>query len=167
MKYDNIITKEQLLEKINERIDHYQIRLELINIIDTPLKRFDGKKITKRIETAINLALPKRTVYLDNDYSMFKLVIWGDSSGLLAKERRISYNERFTSLIGYKDNPIFDHDKFIEYNQCHLLNEKRIKSLKRAIENIDDLVKLHNDICHKKERFESYASNLGIDSLIK
>ena len=166
MKYDNIITKEQLLEKINERIDHYQIRLELINIIDTPLKRFDGKKITKRIETAINLALPKRTVYLNKDYSMFQLVIWGDKEWL-AKERRISYNERFTSLIGYKDNPIFDHDKFIEYNQRHLLNEKRIKSLKRAIENIDDLVKLHNDICHKKERFESYASNLGIDSLIK
>jgi len=166
MKYDNIITKEQLLDRINERIDHYQIRLELINIIDTSLNRFNGKKITKRIETVINLALPKRTVYLDNDYSMFKLVIWGDKEWL-AKERRISYNERFTSLIGYKDNPIFDHDKFIEYNQRHLLNEKRIKSLKRAIENIDDLVKLHNDICHKKERFESYASNLGIDSLIK
>ena len=167
MKYDNIITKEQLLEKINERIDHYQIRLELIDIIDTPLKRFDGKKITKRIETAINLALPKRTVYLDKDYSMFKLVIWGDSSGLLAKERRISYNERFTSLIGYKDNPIFDHDKFIEYNQCHILNEKRIKSLKRAIEDIDDIVRLHNEICDIKQRFESYASNLEIDSLIK
>ena len=167
MKYDNIITKEQLLEKINERIDHYQIRLELINIIDTPLKRFDGKKITKRIETAINLALPKRTVYLNKDYSMFQLVIWGDSSGLLAKERRISYNERFTSLIGYKDNPIFDHDKFIEYNQCHLLNEKRIKSLKRAIEDIDDIVRLHNEICDIKERFEAYASNFGIDSLIK
>ena len=165
MKYDNIITKEQLLEKINERIDHYQIRLELINIIDTPLKRFDGKKITKRIETAINLALPKRTVYLNKDYSMFQLVIWGDKEWL-AKERRISYNERFTSLIGYKDNPIFDHDKFIEYNQCHLLNEKRIKSLKRAIDHIDDLVKLYNDICDKKERFESYASNLEINYLI-
>ena len=166
MKYDNIITKEQLLEKINERIDHYQIRLELIDIIDTPLKKFDGKKITKRIETAINLALPKRTVYLDNDYSMFKLVIWGDK-GWLAKERKISYNDRFTSLIGYKDNPVFDHDKFIEYNQCHLLNDKRIKSLKRAIEDIDDTVRLHNEICDIKQRFESYASNLEIDSLIK
>ena len=126
-----------------------------------------GNRLAESIETAINLALPKRTVYLNKDYSMFQLVIWGESSGLLAKERRIGYNDRFTSLIGYKDNPIFDHDKIIEYNQCHLLNEKRIKSLKRAIEDIDDIVRLHNEICDIKQRFESYASNLEIDSLIK
>ena len=167
MKYDNIITKEQLLDRINERIDHYKVRLELFNQIEPVIKEFDGKKITKRIQTKLRKKLSKRVVYLNKDYSMFQLVIWGDNNLLFSNARKIHFNDRFTSLIGYKDNPIVDYDKFIEYNQCHILNDERIKSLKRAIENIDDLVKLHNDICHKKERFESYASNLGIDSLIK
>ena len=167
MKYDNIITKEQLLDRINESIDHYKVRLELFNQIEPVIKEFDGKKITKRIQTKLRKKLSKRVVYLNKDYSMFQLVIWGDNNLLFSNARKIHFNDRFTSLIGYKDNPIVDYDKFIEYNQCHILNEKRIKSLKRAIEDIDDIVRLHNEICDIKERFEAYASNFGIDSLIK
>ena len=77
MKYDNIITKEQLLDRINERIDHYKVRLELFNQIEPVIKEFDGKKITKRIQTKLRKKLSKRVVYLNKDYSMFQLVIWG------------------------------------------------------------------------------------------
>jgi hypothetical protein len=75
------------------------------------LERFDGKKITKRIATAVAQALPDWTVYYDTNYGMKHLKMWQHNM----RDDQISF------LLGYDSGDgLFHYANFrTEYNACY------------------------------------------------
>lgn len=83
----------------------------LHEIVRNVLVKFQGKQISKRIETAVQKAQPGWVVYLSNQYGMQQLYVWGGDTGRNS-DTRVSF------LLGYNSDPIFDIDKFENYCAC-------------------------------------------------
>jgi hypothetical protein len=97
MKFNNKIDKDQLVKKIDARIKLYSKHLFLINTVLDVLKDYEGKKITKHIETKLRKKLPNYTIYLDKK-PLYKLIIWGGG---------LEYKDQFNAhLCGYLVVPI-------------------------------------------------------------
>lgn len=128
---------EEIKEAIEKQIQLNERDLAVVKTIVEELKRFDGKKITKRIGTCIEKALPQFTICYSKDISMYRLKIWG--YGIL-------YTDHLSILLGYinNENDIFSHEKFIDYNQRYLLDELRNKKLRILLQFIPDAVEKCN-----------------------
>lgn len=83
----------------------------LHEIVRNVLVAFQGKQITKRIQTAVQKSQPGWVVYLDTQYGMYTLRIWGGDTN------RNSDN-RFSVLLGYDSDPVFNIDNFERHNAC-------------------------------------------------
>ena len=84
---------------------------------------------------------------------------------MLADWRRISYNSRFTALIGYKTDPVLNYDDFIKYNQCHFLNKGRNKLMKKGLQDIDSLVDNYNSLYENKMILEDKLKSFEMQYL--
>lgn len=87
------------------------------------LQRYDGKKITKRMATAVEKELSDHEVRYNNWHGMYHLRVW---------ENGQPYDSGLNMLLGYhgfgSDNP-FDHEKFCnEYAACYLRAAKERNS---------------------------------------
>jgi len=102
-------------------IKHYKDALELAGVLLELMKPFDGKKITKRVETALRKALIGKyniktvtpwndekakyaAIFLTREYSWWDLKIHFDYKDYDGKE------ETYTFTISYLDDYIEDHE---------------------------------------------------------
>jgi len=108
-------------DAIQKRIESAELNFKLWKVVQSALLKFEGKTISKRIETEIKKLLPDNTIYYDNNYGMYHIVIWGNG---------IKYDNRLSFLLGYANNPIVDGKKILDHNLCHELEEGRANKLK-------------------------------------
>ena len=139
-------TKTKLLAAVSEQYDRESDGIALHNTVMEILETMDGKKITKRIETAVKKALPDHTVFYNNDYGMFHLAIWGNG---------IEYNDRENMCLGYADsnredvqNGIIDSKMFhSDYDCCRgVAAQERNARREDIIDNPERLTAIANDI---------------------
>lgn len=91
-KYYSIqIDKKAALEKFAAEQKRRELEDELAATILPVLRKFDGKKITKRIKTAIEEVLPNWSVTLDQSYSTRSILLW-----------KYWGNEGYTSDLDYQ-----------------------------------------------------------------
>lgn len=137
----------QVLEAIGKQMESYKFHMEILAIIEPVLKTFEGKKITKRIETAIQAALPTYTLYYGHPYSWYTLQLWN---------KNINFDQRINLNLGYDD--IFSMEAFIKSNQCYYLDAERYTELKEYIDHpalIEVLVRNQNSIKESLKMYES------------
>ena len=97
-----------LLKAKDAELPYRHIHDELLKV----LKKFEGKKPTKRIATALQKEHPSWTVYWEVEYGMYKVKVWGGDSG-------VEYNKRYNGLIAYESTPVVDSEKFDKrYDSC-------------------------------------------------
>ena len=95
------------------------------------LKAFDGKPITKRLATAVQKALPERTVHYSTIGSMVHLEIWGAGT---------EHKNRSSFLLGYTDTSRFGpastlnaHNYEIEHNARYYSAARERNAKRRAL----------------------------------
>lgn len=136
IRYPQQVTIESQKEKVLNRITSYQMGLDIVKKCLPIIEKYEGKKITKHIATAISKEFPNARVWLDDNYGMFHLNVCLEGLPL---------DQKVSMLLGYKDSrPDVVMEKIIENNQCYLLNEERIPKLKEGISKIPSLIEKRN-----------------------
>jgi len=164
IQFEQPKTVEQVAEKINARIYTAEQNLLWINTVLDVLKKFEGKKITKRIETALK-ARPEMKgliIYYGVDYGQYRLSIWGNGRG---------YNDRFTLTIDNKPGQwrngcdTVDLERVKENAKCYTLEEGRIKEMKAGLESVPELVERWNkgldELQHVHKNAKEYGTTIG------
>ena len=132
---DNL-DSNKVFENIQNRIEDAKLNYFLWKKIEKILEKFEGKQITKRIETEVKKQLPEYTIYYKHDYTMFQLVVWGNG---------IDYNKNKTFYFGYDSNPYVNMVKIRESNQCHDLEKSRYEKLEQiTLKMIEEKCNLWN-----------------------
>lgn len=146
--------------RLEKWITDQEARLEIYKATLPAVKRWEGKKITKRIATdakkAIEKLNPKHHVFYRADNWMFHISVFVNGD----------YNNRMEMLIGYNSHPTFSIEKFIEYNQCFALNEERNPKLRAARPLVSQWVKRFNELTKKLEELEEVAGEYGCEYLV-
>ena len=137
------------IEKLLDRIEGVKANIAIYNIILPALEPFDGKKITKRMNTKINDAIttfyPNYTVWYDVSYGMFHINIRGGKH-----EMRI--------LLGYHSTPIFNFQEFKNRNRGYSLDNKSLIKYEQAIPKIAEWEQKINEL---KKQVKELKAEIG------
>ena len=123
-----------------------RIYAEVYTAIIDVIKGFDGKVITKRIETALK-ADPRLAGYYISyafEYGMYRVKVLGND---------LDYDNSMTVHIGYKENPVVNMEKIIESNRGFLTGtiinldtlDERINKWNSMISDIQSFLKNDGD----------------------
>jgi hypothetical protein len=106
------ITKEQIKNIIQEQYNRELADYIWFNDFMEVIKQFEGKPISKRIETALKKAFPDVTFSYDILAGMYRIFAWGQVTGR-------TYDNRMTFYIG--NIPFGSNDNTV------LINEVKIR----------------------------------------
>jgi len=128
---------QSIIKDIKEYQDTLAHNINILSLIEPVIRTFDGKKITKRIETAVKKVLPEGYVtFYQFKYSWFELSIWGNG---------IKFDHSIRLTLGY--NEFFSFEDYVERNQRYYLDKSRCEELDGYL---NDPVYLKG-LCDKKE----------------
>jgi len=137
---------DELVDNAKNLIEDEEKNISIFDAVSKALENFDGKKITRRMETAVKNALSDYTVYYEKEYGMYRLFIWG---------KDIDYNRRLSVLLGYDET--FCYYKFKnEHNTCYTEGApKRLAEAKSFIANPEKIDRIAETIiAYKKSQEE-------------
>jgi len=124
--------KKQIEECIKEQDFHFEIWQKVMSILK---ENFEGKNVTKRIETKLKKELPEYTLYLENG-SLIIIHIWGNG---------IDYNNRINIYLRIKENEMlynkYNHALTVENSGYFPLIPERNEKLKAILKNDGKLLK--------------------------
>jgi hypothetical protein len=109
------------------------------------MKQFDGKKITKRMETVLSKQYPEYNFSFVKSYSWYELNVWGNG---------IPFTNRYYFNLGYFSDGDFSYEKFINKSSSDFF-KKELDSLNNFMEinSIDDIIEEHKSIQSKVSNF--------------
>lgn len=136
-------------------IDRAKQKRSIVSVVFAVLKRFEGKTINKRFETAVKKELPESYIVSLQTTNLF---IWGGPHTTL--NTPLGYNERLSIYIDYTVSDGFDFDKFMtDTGNAQNQYDERIAQYEAGLENIDTLV---NDYNNALKRLEAASENLKL-----
>ena len=131
IKYQKPLDLDTVREKIEERIEETEENFRLYEAILGVIRLNEGKKITKRIATAISKLLPEYTVYYSNDF-FYSILIWGNG---------IPYDHKKDFLFsGYSKDLPCRESEFVHLNQWAALEPGRVVKMKEGLKQLDIFV---------------------------
>ena len=141
------------IESVENYIVEQERDLEIWQKVMEVLKPFDGKAVSKRMETAVKKALPDYTLYLDNDF-LVTIQIWGSDVG---------YNKRIAIYLRH-DEKVYNHAKTLENSgyfnfiqeknqglRASLMNDARV--IKELVGDFNNCVKRLQAVNEEAERY--------------
>ncbi len=132
----------------------------ILNVIGD---KFEGKTVSKRIETAVKNEVhkthPNMVVSYSHHYSWFEISLWENN-----------YNDKFTYQLCYENDPTLGVKKFAERNTWVSVGApKRLADLQTI--NLDEvaekIVQAMDKIAEATKELESLESNLPYGTLLK
>lgn len=145
------LTIEKQKEIALERIAIYKNQLYMYNVASEVLKDYDGKKISKRMATAIQKAIgDKYYVYYDTRYNLKHINI--------EPYQRINQYDSCRLLIAY-DEEIFNFEKFQSKAKCYSLNAERIPKLELGLTHIPEMIAKRDKIIEQIEELKDQAES--------
>ena len=143
----------KVIESVQNYIAEMERDLEIWQKVMKVLKDFDGKVISKRIETAVKKILPDYTLYLEND-SLVTIQIWGADVG---------YNKRIAIYLRHNEK-VYNHKKTLENSgyfpfipeknerlRASLMNDARV--IKELVGDFNNCVKRLQAVNEEAERY--------------
>lgn len=132
---------------IETQIKEYSKQVEVWHMLLNVLQKFEGKQVSKRIETAIKKENDAFVVYMDNSLNFYKLQIWGNG---------IVYEQRLSFVLSYDDT--FSLERFIDNNISYTLAEQRKQELEaylsEKLEEIEYLIEYQSNLQAKIKEFK-------------
>ena len=167
IQFENQLDINKTWENIQKKIQDQQENYRLWKIVESVLTRFEGQKITKRIETALKKELPEYTIYYVLEYGMYHVRIWGNG---------IQYDQRKGYLIGYSTNSrvydaVVNMDVVRSNNQCWELEKSRSEKLQTLtrdqlffqVEKWNTGLQAMQEVNKWSEFYEMNYNNIGFD----
>lgn len=139
---------EQIMKEIEEIQAKQSINYKIILQSAELLKSFDGKKCSKRMESAFKKLYPDYTVYSGRRYSYYELKIWGNG---------IKYQDSIDLLISYDE--VFNYEKFLYNNQRYFLEAERYQKLQEVKEDKSQIENLISEYQSIKNQIEEFKKN--------
>jgi hypothetical protein len=163
-------TREIIIEALKGEMESEDRDFDMFEILRKTFAPFEGKVITKRMETALKAALPEHTVYYRHEYDMRHMLVWGGG---------IDYAHRMHFLMAYDSDPVYREEAFKDHSACygsaarkrasvilkHLNRPDQIDAIVAAFEKIEaaqKAEKMLNDVYHS-----SLISNIKRSMKIK
>jgi hypothetical protein len=144
-----------LIVSIQSRVNNYQRNYEIFQKIVVVLKKFEGKNVTKRIQTALKEAMPGYNIYLKSIASMTNIEVWGGD---------IEYQNGPHILLCYNDHPIYSEDTFVnKHNSGFADVPSTIEKLKQGLVNAPALVDRFNQILKDAQELEAEAKKYELE----
>ena len=144
----------KVIESVEAYIVEQERDLEIWQKVTEVLKPFDGKIISKRIETACKKIFPSFTLYLENE-SLVIIHIWGGEIG---------YNKRINIYLRH-DEKVYNHTKTLEnsgyFNFIQIKNQSLRASLANDARVIKELVGDFNNCVKRLQAVNQEAENYG------
>ena len=139
LSFVDLLDEDKVLLKIKKDINMANLKLGIANSMVSLLQsKFVGKKITKRIATAMEQdpALRGYKLYVDipkGSFGGIHVYLWG---------KEIDYRDQMIFTIGEKKQyPEVDMNYIMDKNQGYLsLNAERIKKLESSLKDVSRLV---------------------------
>lgn len=162
------MTKKELNQAISKELTKVKNELELLQKIKKiDLSKFEGKQISKRIETHLKKELGEN-YYISLTYDLYydyKLYI-----SYMEKNEHNYYNERVKiDITVYKTNEpvkLFRYSELEKQIDQWINNhEKTIEKLTNELENIDQMIKLYNDLIAIESKCGKELSYIFKDSV--
>ena len=140
-------TKQEIIGIIARYTEQFNIYNIILNHIKTNINKYEGKIITKRLETNLKKidSLKDYTLYLNNQYNLLKITIW---KGNLNNRIDIHLPHSIMEKIP------FTLSKFEENNRCYSLNKDRIKVLKSSLNTLKREISKINNLVNKYEELK-------------
>lgn len=151
-----ITTKTKSKEQVQERINMVKERLDILNKVTEVLRaKFNGKQLSKRIETALTKEFPDYHFSFTKSYSWYELQIWS-----VHGKGSVGYQDLRANL-GYfeQSEGILDIDFFIKQNQCYFLDATRLPVYQKDLAEYDERVAA---LIQAEEAYNKAESALGI-----
>lgn len=82
--------------KLADELDRLRETATIAGVVVATLAGYDGKKVTRRVESAVRVALPGYSVHYSAENGFFRLYVW---SG--AQTSRVQYNGRLVFTLAY------------------------------------------------------------------
>jgi len=151
-----------LWKKLQDRLEQAKLEFHIFKLVTAVVKKFDGKKITKRIQTALRKELSELSDYvitLDSPYSTYEIVIWNRKPN-----HCIGYQNRMSITLGHcSAGNVLNMEKFDEHTRCWQL-EKYIKQLSKITkEQMKSLTTRFNTAIGILNKVDKKASEIGIE----
>jgi len=150
------IVLADILKDLQKRIDHLQCRYDTFHKLIPVLKKFEGKKVTKRIETALKEAFPDdERIWLRDIANMTYINVIGKGK---------SYDEKESFFVCYSSS-----DTYVEEDFTHKHNGdiegilESIKKLKSGLVEAGNLVYRYNTILKDAQVLVEVAGKVGME----
>jgi len=163
IQFENQLDINKTWEGIQKKIQDQQENYRLWKIVESVLTRFEGQKITKRIETALQKELPEYTIYYGTEFGLYNIYIWGNG---------IPYNNRKGYLIGWVSTSQFlSMDQVKNSNMCWELEKSRSEKLQTLtrdqlffqVEKWNTGLQAMQEVNKWSESYELNYNNIGFD----
>jgi len=150
------IVLDEILKNIQERINHLQYRYDTFHSLIPVLKKFEGKKVTKRLETALKEAFPEDRIHLRYIGSMTYIDVLGKGK---------EYDNRESFFVCYNsEGCIYLEENFTKKHNGDIENILEcIKHLKQGLVNAEDLVLRYNSILKDAQVLVEDATKVGLE----
>lgn len=151
-KYQKMFEKIRSIIQINldEEMKTHAFAVRISEV----LKKFDGKKVTRRMVSALQKAIPEHASFYNDDYDLPKIII-----NKIKNERFYPTKEenKITFFIGggksaWK-NPNFDYDNFVNHESvCYFsAAEKRCEKRRELLKNTEWLMGIARTLVNLSE----------------
>lgn len=145
-------TLQTIKSMLKDKLASQQRNYTIYCAVEKALMPFEGKKITKRLATAVEKALPEHTVYYSTDYGMYHINVWkahldnkisfllgyhGAYTAESSKPFRMGSAEESHSGFKYysASNGHWEQIR-IKQNAALLANTVKLKKMARIVDNI-------------------------------
>jgi len=148
-------TIDKIIQKVNlnfkEYIQKEQADIELLDTIAKTLKPFEGKVVTKRMETALKKSFPDHVVCFEDLVMYTNILIW-----------KKNFENRKSFLLAYKENYNYSENTFREKNAwAGTAAQERIKDLKAITPKA--IKKMANDIDNYNKAWKTIEKYYDLD----
>lgn len=142
---------QTIMDEINKVKKKQLITLQILELVEPVMRTFEGKKITKRIETAVKKVLPSGYVTSYGfQYSWFSLKIWGNE---------LTYDDKIDLTLGYEVD--FKMERYLYHNQRYYLDKGRNEVLNTwTPEMIMELIQKKEEVERVIKDFETTTKDL-------
>ena len=142
------INETEIKEKLEKKIERFKTNDFLFNNVLEVLKSFEGKKPSKRIQTAVYNKLPEYSVSVrKNDYfpERYTVTVWGNG---------LNWGNAFIIDISTSDYQLINLENIKYINQRNNYTDIEREQDKKALRNIKNYCRKYQNIQEKIRKFE-------------
>lgn len=159
VKFSKPVVLGELVTKLHRRIDSQLFIFDIFHRIIPVLKKFEGKKVTKRLETVLKGAFPLDRVWLEHIGGMTNIKFIKEGTTNESRSFLLCYTS------SYGDDPgIYHEDRFInKYNSWVKSIPDDIKRAQQGLIKVPTLVERYNKILQEAQSLADDAAVVGLE----